>query len=415
MKLPVSDLDNWREIGATLARNKTRTFLTAFGIFWGTAMLALLWGASRGFQGIMYRNFYGVSTNMGVMFPDTRNLSYKGYNKGSSWTMNFGDIDALRAGIPGMEYITGVLSNHANASYGSKTASGNVIGAGSDFFAISRPELISGRLINSSDVSKGEKICLIGSNRAADLFGADDPLGQFININNVFYRVVGVVRQVGDANIMSRADDTFYIPATTFRQIYNTGERVFGIIFTTLPHLRPSQVKKDALRILFSRHYINPADTQAVNLMDISEMFDMISKVFLGIQLLALFVGFGTLMAGVIGVGNIMWIIVRERTHEFGIRRSIGAKPSDITAQVLSEAIVLTLVAGTAGVCFASIILGIADHVTADPVTGMAGFELPFGWAVGIVVVFFILGSAAGTLPAIKAMRIKPIEAMNEK
>lgn len=415
MKLSVFDLDNWREIGATLARNKTRTFLTAFGIFWGTAMLALLWGASRGFQGIMYRQFYGVSTNMGVIFPDTRNLSYKGYNKGSSWSMNFGDIEALRAGIKGLEYITGVLNNDAEASYGSKTASGSVIGAGSDYFSIAKPVLVDGRIINASDVSKGDKVCMIGTNRASDLFGTGKAVGEFININNVYYRVIGVVRQEGEAQIMGNVDDSFYIPATTFRQIYNTGDQIYGLIFTTEPGLSPTGVKGDMLRILFSRHYIHPSDTQAANMMDISEMFNMISNVFLGIQLLALFVGFGTLMAGVIGVGNIMWIIVRERTHEFGIRRSIGAKPSDITAQVLSEAVVLTLVAGTAGVCFASIILGIADHVSADPVTGVAGFELPFGWAVGIVVVFFILGSAAGTLPAIKAMRIKPIEAMNEK
>lgn len=415
MKLSVFDLDNWREIGATLARNKTRTFLTAFGIFWGTAMLALLWGASRGFQGIMYRNFYGISTNMGVMFPESRNLSYKGYNKGSSWTMNFGDIEALRAGVPGLEHITGVLSNEGNASYGSKTASGMVVGAGSDYFAISRPEIVDGRLINEADVSKGEKICLIGTNRANDLFGTGNAVGEFININSVYYRVVGVVRQIGNANVISSVDDSFYIPVTTFRQIYNTGDQIYGLIFTTVPEMRPSQINKNATRILFSRHYIHPDDAQAVNMMDISEVFNSISNVFLGIQLLALFVGFGTLMAGVIGVGNIMWIIVRERTHEFGIRRSIGAKPSDITVQVLSEAVVLTLVAGTAGVCFASIILGIADHVSADPVAGIAGFELPFGWAVGIVAVFFILGSAAGTLPAIKAMRIKPIEAMNEK
>lgn len=415
MKLSVFDFDNWREIGATLARNKTRTFLTAFGIFWGTAMLALLWGGSRGFQGVMYRNFYGVSTNMGVVFPNTRNISYKGYNKGSSWTMNYSDLDALRTGITEIEYITGALQNSANASFRDKTATGTILGASSDFFNISKPVLVSGRLLNEADVSKSEKNCVIGVNRAADLFGTGDPVGQYININNVFCRVVGVARQLGDASVMGNVDDSFYIPATTFRQIYNSGDQIYGLLFTTKSGTRPSDVKKDMNRILFARHYVDPADDQAVNMMDLSDMFDMISNIFLGIQLLALFVGVGTLMAGVIGVGNIMWIIVRERTHEFGIRRSIGAKPRDITVQVLSEAVVLTLVAGTAGVCFASIILAVADHVTADPVAGIAGFELPFWWAVGIVFVFFILGSAAGTLPAVKAMRIKPIEAMNEK
>ena len=149
--------------------------------------------------------------------------------------------------------------------------------------------------------------------------------------------------------------------------------------------------------------------------MDISEMFEMISKVFLSISLLAFFVGFGTLMAGVIGVGNIMWIIVKERTHEFGIRRAIGAKPADITGQVLSESVLLTLVSGTAGVCFATLVLYVADKVTYQPLLGYAGFQISFGMAVGIVFTFFILGSLAGTLPAIKAMRIKPIEALRDK
>ncbi len=141
----------------------------------------------------------------------------------------------------------------------------------------------------------------------------------------------------------------------------------------------------------------------------------MINGLFMGIAILAAFVGMGSLMAGVIGVGNIMWIIVKERTHEFGVRRAIGAKPADITVQVLSESVLLTLVAGTAGVCFAAIILGLADHLTADPMLGKAGFEISFGGALAIVGTFFILGSAAGTLPAIKAMRIKPIEALRDK
>ena len=145
------------------------------------------------------------------------------------------------------------------------------------------------------------------------------------------------------------------------------------------------------------------------------EFFSIIDKVFLGISLLALFVGGCSLLAGVIGVGNIMWIVVRERTHEFGVRRAIGAKPWQITAQVLCESILLTTVAGAAGVCFAALILAVIDQATADPLQGLAGFELPFGVAVSIIGVFILLGSLAGTLPAVKALRIKPVEAMRAK
>ncbi|MDE6040167.1 MAG: FtsX-like permease family protein, partial [Muribaculaceae bacterium] len=166
---------------------------------------------------------------------------------------------------------------------------------------------------------------------------------------------------------------------------------------------------------LSNRHYVHPEDKDAFWEFNVTEMFDMINSLFTGIKLLAVFVGLGSLLAGIIGVGNIMWIIVRERTQEFGIRRAIGARPSDITIQVLSESIVLTLVAGIAGVCFAVLILGVMDKVTFSDVLGRAGFQISFSIACAVVIIFFILGTLAGTVPALKAMRIKPIEAMRDK
>ena len=149
--------------------------------------------------------------------------------------------------------------------------------------------------------------------------------------------------------------------------------------------------------------------------MDVSEMFEMVGNMFTGIDLLALFVGAGTLMAGIIGVGNIMWIIVRERTREIGIRRAIGAKPRDVIVQILSESSVLTVVAGTAGITFAAVVLYVADMITSEPGLSAAGFQLSFTAAVVILVLFLVLGTAAGLIPSLKAMRIKPVEAMREK
>ena len=149
--------------------------------------------------------------------------------------------------------------------------------------------------------------------------------------------------------------------------------------------------------------------------MNMAEAFRMVDNLFLGVSLLALFVGAGTLIAGIIGVGNIMWIIVKERTQEIGIRRAIGAKPRDIVVQILSEGMVLTAIAGTAGICFATLVLTIVDKVTYDEWLGSAHFQLQFSHAVTIMIVFLVLGTAAGLIPAIKAMRIKPIEAMRDK
>lgn len=415
MKLRIFDIENWREIGATLARNKTRTFLTAFGIFWGTAMLGMLWGGANGFQGIMSRNFAGLSTNMGGIFPGARSMSYKGFNKGNYWNLTEEDLKAVRTNAPYIEYSSGVNNMSGTAAYNDKSAAGTVIGIEPDYGRICLPLIEKGRFINEADYSSSAKVTVIGKSRADDLFGAVDPVGKYISLNGVYFRVIGVASQLGEASIGGRVDESFIVPGTTMRRTLSTHRNVNYFVFTATGGHKPSDNFSSIRRTLAQLHSFHPSDEQAVGTMDLSEMFEMISKVFLGVSMLAFFVGFGTLMAGVIGVGNIMWIIVKERTHEFGIRRAIGAKPADITGQVLSESVLLTLVSGTGGVCFATLVLYIADKITYNPILGYAGFQLSFGMAVGIVFTFFILGSLAGTLPAIKAMRIKPIEALRDK
>lgn len=216
---------------------------------------------------------------------------------------------------------------------------------------------------------------VLGKSRADDLFGLEDPIGKYISINSVYFRVIGVASQMSDASIGGRIDESFIVPGTTMRRALSADRNVHFFVFTSTPGHKPSDNFGSMRRTLAQLHSFHPTDEQAVRTMDISEMFEMISKVFLSISLLAFFVGFGTLMAGVIGVGNIMWIIVKERTHEFGIRRAIGAKPADITGQVLSESVLLTLVSGTGGVCFATLVLYVADQMTYNPILGYAGFR----------------------------------------
>ncbi|MDE6764958.1 MAG: FtsX-like permease family protein, partial [Duncaniella sp.] len=177
----------------------------------------------------------------------------------------------------------------------------------------------------------------------------------------------------------------------------------------------PSAFEKLVCRLIASNHPIDPEDSGAILYFDVSEKFEMVDNVFLGISLLAIFVGVGTLLSGVIGVGNIMWIIVRERTHEIGIRRAIGAKPRDIIVQILSESMVLTTIAGIGGIVFAVLILAGAEKAFTGPDDTYVAFQLSFGQAAEILAAFLVLGTAAGIIPAVKAMRIKPIEALNDK
>lgn len=415
MKNPLFDIENWKEIGSTLARNKTRTFLTAFGIFWGTAMLAMLWGGAQGLQDIMRSQFDGFATNVAFLFPGRTSIPYKGYNKGLAWNLTRTDLENIRRNVPDIEASSAFNSRYAmTAVYGTRHTSTSIQGVESSYPKINIPIVYVGRFINESDDAQERKVCVVGKRVAQDLFGADYGVGKYISVGGIYYRVVGVCGQKSEVTISDRLDESVVIPLSTMRRAYNLGDDIGGVMLLARQGCRPTDIQPTIERIIRSSHPIHPDDKKAINFFDISEMFEMVDNLFVGISVLVLFVGIGTLLAGIIGVGNIMWVIVKERTQEIGIRRAIGAKPRDIIVQILSESVVLTTIAGIAGICFAVLVLAIAAMLTATEIS-QPQFQLQFSHAITIMVTFMVLGTAAGTIPAVKAMRIKPIEAMNDK
>lgn len=414
MKITIFDIDNWKEIGATLSRNKTRTFLTAFGIFWGTAMLAMLMGGSKGLEDIISRNFEGFATNSAILFGGRTTLPYKGYNKGTEISMTTTDLDNISHNIPEIKAITGVQNSQSTVSYGKNSASVSITGVDQFYPEIFLPVIYEGRFINKSDNQNQRKVCVIGKKVASDLFDNQSPIGQYLSVNGIYYLVVGMAGQTSEITIGSKIDESVIIPSSTMRRSFNLGNDIGGIMFVAHDGISPSSLKARIERSLRANHPIHPDDHNAVFFFDVSEKFQLVDNLFTGISLLALFVGVGTLMAGIIGVGNIMWVIVKERTQEIGIRRAIGAKPSDIIIQILSEGVVLTITAGIAGIVLAVIVLAAAQYLMSTP-TSVPRFQLAFSNAMAILATFIILGTAAGLIPSIKAMRIKPIEAMNDK
>ena len=409
------DIENWREIGATLSRNKTRTFLTAFGIFWGTAMLAMLMGGASGLRGMLMRNFDGFATNMGGCFANRTTKAYHGFNKGMQWRLDDRDVDFTRRACPVLDLSTKMTFEMGTIKYGTKSTARQVLGVEGDYFKVQLPVIDAGRVINASDDAQIKKVAVIGRNVAAELSGQEEAVGQYIAVNGVYFKVVGVVGQTSEASIGGKMDDSVILPSTTLRRAYNKGIEIDGFIYTAKPGHTPKEIEPIIRKAATTNHPLDPDDTNAIAFMDISENFKMVENLFTGISLLAFFVGIGTLLAGIIGIGNIMWIIVKERTQEIGIRRAIGAKPRNIIAQILSESMTLTAIAGLAGISFAVLVLTVAEKLTYDPALGSAHFQLSFAKAVWIMAVFLILGTAAGIIPAIKAMRIKPIEALNDK
>ena len=415
MKNPIFDIENWKEITATLARNKTRTFLTAFGIFWGTAMLAILWGGAQGFQSLLQRNFAGFATNVAILMPGRTSLPYKGYNKGLTWKLTHTDIDNITRRLPEIKCISSVDARWAiTATYGERHTSTTLQGLDHYYSRVNAPIIYDGRFINLSDDINGRKVCVLGKRVAKDLFGEGSPIGKNVGIDGIYYHVIGVCGQTSEIQITQRLDESVIVPYSTLCRAYNVGDDIEVAMILYKDGAKPGDAQDEIERIIRTRHPIHPDDKKAITYWDISEQFEMVANLFTGINLLALFVGIGTLLAGIIGVGNIMWVIVKERTQEIGIRRAIGAKPRDIIVQILSESMALTIIAGMAGICFAIIVLGITQILTTTP-TWQSDFQLSFNKAVVIMTTFMVLGGLAGTIPATKAMRIKPIEAINDK
>lgn len=415
MRNPLFDIENWKEIGATLSRNRTRTFLTAFGIFWGTAMLAMLWGGAQGLQGMMRSQFEGFASNTALVYSEHTSIPYKGFKKGTYWRLDMRDLNDIREKVPELKVVTGISSRWGvTATYGRHHSSTRIKGVLPEYGEILSPLVYSGRFINEADEAAGRKVCVVGKRVAADLFGDQSPIGENVSVAGIYYKVVGVAGERNEnMNINGSLDESIAVPLSTMRGAYNLGDEVELALFLARDGVKIADVRPKIERILRSHHPIHPDDRKAIGFMDISEMFAMVDNLFTGIDLLAIFVGISTLLAGIIGIGNIMWVIVKERTQEIGIRRAIGAKPRDIIVQILSEGMVLTVIAGVAGICFAAGILYTVENF------GMSGgsvrWQLSFAHAMTIMVTFTLLGTAAGIIPAIKAMRIKPVEALNDK
>lgn len=416
MKIPFFDIENWKEIGATLARNKTRTFLTAFGIFWGVFMLASLLGGARGAEDLLRRNFEGFATNAAIVAPSTTSIPYKGYSKGRQVEFNLKDVNSLRVQVPELSVVTPMVSTYGiSLKNGKYSYTGGVQGLEGNYTKVMTPNIDHGRFINDADVSSMRKVAVIGSKVTNEIFPGDpDPVGKDVEINGIIYKVVGVASQKSEISMGSRIDDIAIIPLTTFQRAFNRGDKVEMIMMVGRRNANLTELENRIRHVFYSNHYISPLDENALWYMNIAEQFEKVDSMFTAISFLAGFIGFSTLIAGVIGIGNIMWVIVKERTQEIGIRRAIGARPLDITAQILSEGITLTAIAGMAGISLATVVLAIATLITSTP-TSVPHFEMTLGQAGVIFGTFILLGTLAGIIPALKAMRIKPIEALNDK
>ena len=375
------DIDTYREILDTLTRNKSRSFLTGFGVFWGVFMLVALIGGGKGLKEKLNNNFEGFATNTGMIWSQQTTKAYKGFRKGRQWQMVYQDVDRLRQRVPELEVVTPVLfSNGGTAYYGDKKTTIAVNGTTPEYAKVNSPKIYYGRYLNDMDIAKHRKVCVIGKKTYKDLFtNGEDPCGKSIRIDSVYYQIVGVDYNVsGAVNFGAEEGTTVILPLTLMQQTYNRGNTVDMIAVTGRPGVVMSQLS-DRIRTTIARaHLVDPSDEKAVTVFNTEILFQLLDNLFKGVNFLIWLVGLGTLLAGAIGVSNIMMVTVRERTTEIGIRRAIGATPRTILSQIISESIILTSVAGMSGILIAVGILEMLEKANTEDGIISAHFQVDF-------------------------------------
>lgn len=411
------DLDKFEEILQTITRNKTRSLLTAFGVFWGVFMLVFLMGGGEGFKRLMAKNFEGFAQNSGFLGAGVTSIAYKGLNSGRTWSLKTSDVDLLKRRVQGIGNVTCLSSQSIKeAKFKNRSANNtNLKGIMPDYRLIDNPIISHGRFITEADLRDHRKVCVIGKKIAEQLFpGVENPCGQFISVDNVYYLIVGVNASTSSVGLMGNAQESISIPLTTMQRIYSLGEDVAIVCFTAQKGFTVTELENRVESVIKEEHDIAPADKQAVVMINVETMFQMVDNLFAGIEKLVWLIGLGTLFSGAVGVSNIMMVTVRERTSEIGIRRAIGARPSNILTQIMSESVALTIIAGLSGITFAVIMLQLLTTIVGMNDLNI-DFQINFKLALAAASMLAVLGVLAGLAPSLRALAIKPIDAIRDE
>lgn len=413
----IFDPDRFREILDTLSRNKSRTFLTGFGVFWGVFMLVALMGGGKGLKDLLQTNFDGFATNSAFVMAQPTTKAYAGFKKGRQWSMEYKDVERMKSQVAELDVVTPVvMRGSVSAVFKERKSSCSVKGLLADYQEVETPQMFYGRYLNAMDIAQQRKVCVLGKRVCKDLFpGGENPCGQMVCIDNIYYNVVGVDYNTGGISIGSNAENTVVIPLTLLQQAYNMGNRVDLLCVTAKPGITMSDIIGKMRAVVARAHSIDAEDEKGLMVLNTEVIFGMVDSLFTGVNFLVWLVGLGTLLAGAIGVSNIMMVTVRERTTEIGIRRAIGATPGNILTQILTESMLLTAVAGMSGILFAVMILEMLEMGNTSDGIVEAHFQMDFWSAIGAVVMLCVLGMGAGLAPALRAMSIKPVDAMRDE
>ncbi|MGM0565617.1 MAG: ABC transporter permease [Bacteroidota bacterium] len=412
----IMNLDNWQEIISTVKKNKLRTALTGFSVAWGIFMLIILLGAGQGLENGMRSQFASSATNTLWINPGTTSEPYAGYQSGRRIRFHNDDYDLVRQTEPALEYISGRFRlGTTRVNYKDKHSAFDVFTAHPEYKHIEQVEILEGRYINQLDIQDYRKVACIGTSVKSYLFedfSNEEVIGKYIHINDVPFQVVGVFTDEA-----GRRDNTriVYTPITTAQKIFSTSNRIHTMAATVeKPTVAKSLRMEERIRKqLAAKHQFKEDDDRALFIWNAVEQLKNTMDMFAGIKIFIWIIGIGTIIAGIVGVSNIMAITVKERTKEIGVRKAIGASPWSVVALVLQESVVITTFAGYVG-----LVLGVGLLELVAPLADTEFFRNPsadIGVAIQATVVLIVAGLIAGFIPARRAAAIKPVIALRDE
>lgn len=419
------DIDKWQEIFSTIKKNKLRTFLTGFSVAWGIFMLMILLGSGNGLHNGVRMNFNRNAHNAMWMWSNETSMPWKGLKTGRPIRFTNDDFRTLKQ-IQGVETVSGryFLPGNSTISYQTEYGSYRVVGVNPTFQEIENQIIDNGRYINDLDIKKQRKIIVIGDDIAEAIFKDQDPIGKFVKLNMIPFQVVGVYHRYQTTD-----NRQAFVPITTSQAVFNGGNRIhsFALTIAKVSKLESEAIENRVRETIAQKHRFNPEDRRALGSYNQLEEYIQTMNIFFGIKAFIWIIGFGTLIAGIVGVSNIMLIVVKERTKEIGIRKALGASPSSVVGLIILESVLITAVAGYIGLVFGVGIMEVVNIVVENMAQGAPSggdrgggtmFRNPtvdINIAIAATILLVVAGTLAGYIPARKAARIKPIEALRDE
>lgn len=416
------DKDTWQEIFSSIGQNKVRTIITVIGVLWGIFLYIVLSGAAKGVDNGFERQFERISSNSLFVWGEVTSVPYDGFKTGRSINFKLSDVAALKNRIPEIQHIaprnsSGVFGgSKAQLVNGQKKGSYNIYGDFPILTTITTKNIFEGgRFINESDIQNKRKVCVIGERTLQELFEeGETPIGKFVRINGIYFKIIGVNKFVDGGG--PGDDGDIFLPFTTYQRLYNTGEYVDFLLVAAYPEADIVKVEADIRAVLKELHHISPIDKRALGGFNIGKMFKQITQFASGMTFLSMVIGLATIIGGIIGIGNILLISVKERTKEIGIRRAIGATPKEIRTQIMLESVFLTVIAGIIGIILGALVLSAINMATKNMIDlPFTNPTVPIPYILGALFLMVFLGTLIGLIPAHRAMSINPIDALREE